>query len=203
MLIIGTCKRLPTRKAAGVYYLRKPGKAEQRREEWWESGIGEFHVCQSHLNSDFPLAVKKNLQINLFNRFFILGELLQRVGQEWKVGTQHLVKTPEHNWGVGKRTATETAWQQGLPPDRCEERWCQTKRGREEEGERGSVLLVVYVVRWVHIHFSLAHIGPVGAQDCSRRLHLHKEEGYCSYATPSLYLNRLRAEITHLRLHKY
>lgn len=36
----------------------------------------------------------------------------------------------------------------------------------EGEGGRCSVLLELHVVRRAHLHRSLAHIFPVGAQDC-------------------------------------
>lgn len=77
-------------------------------------------------------------------------------------------------------TATETAEPRGLPPELG---WANVKRGdvkqrdggerrkseRERDGRRGggSVLLELYVVRWAHLHFSLAYVFPVGAQDCT------------------------------------
>lgn len=48
-------------------------------------------------------------------------------------------------------------------------------RGDAGTGGRCSVLLELHVVGGAHLHFSLAYILPVGAQDGAARLHLQRE----------------------------
>lgn len=42
---------------------------------------------------------------------------------------------------------------------------------REGAKRRRSILFELYIIRGTHVHFSLGHISPVGAQDCTSRLH--------------------------------
>lgn len=66
----------------------------------------------------------------------------------------------------------QAAEQRQVPP---ELRWTDVRKDdvKQRRGERGGIeggwggseLFILCVIRWFHVHFSVAYISPVGAQD--------------------------------------
>lgn len=68
------------------------------------------------------------------------------------------------------RTGAAAELEEGFGDDA--ELLMEAAEGDAGRGGRCSVLLELHVVGGAHLHFSLAHVFPVGAQDGAARLHL-------------------------------
>lgn len=96
--------------------------------------------------------------------------MLPIFSEDRKATTQRRLVEKEDGGGQGDRS--DCCWSDSRMVKKSWRNF-MSNRGKRK---RCSVLLELHVVRWAHLHFSLAHICPVGAQDCTTWLHLRRED---------------------------
>lgn len=141
-------------------------------------------AVRTFTNHNLPQFVQQITQIN--NRFHLLvgycKKKRKKVGHErvlWSECVEHqcslrLVRTERLSWGSGERRK----WTARVTRRSRRSSDGQTWRKRKDSGGGGRclVLLELHIFRRAHLHFSLAYIFPVGAQDRASRLHLRGED---------------------------